>query len=577
MTSVFEDQNKILIFFRAFYQLVFFSLFDKPSRERLIRRFSENGSIDLFVIMLVQFFRLRDVDSLRHSQILRSLFPRPLAYLDLYLTLSGEAIDANKMRTQIHALLRMRKLYFHKWHRESRLQLIFRKCRHIPEAAELVARIRKETKLYASSSDNEVASVLIFGDKSIPTFLNHEKNTLVAFLDIKRLWENTPTFFEDQKSGKYTFYDPVIALNSRLPRPHALAFPSVKCWRIKDCSLIGGYQVVQNKKLVFYEPAGDISIGYVAGIWEYVYPIEATRDQAFVEFRWKKQERHKNGFLLSGRCTRNYFHWLIEYVSKIQVYIKNREHFLKEGVPIVIDSKMPVQHEQALNIILQKYDLENVPILRLNAADQLTSFENLYVSSPPTFHPDETEIEFWKGGALNTDYLTFLRNAVLGEDETTRGNKNGKRIYLSRQNFMSRRLVNEYAVQNIFRQFGFEIVHPEKLSFTEQLNVFRDASIVAGPVGAAFANIIFCKPGTTIINLVSEPIKEYCMFSNLAKFAGCEYVYITGSPVQKREEFPSKQEWMFSPFSISPEILQKSLSSVLGAQISSDISQTGMA
>ena len=48
---------------------------------------------------------------------------------------------------------------------------------------------------------------------------------------------------------------------------------------------------------------------------------------------------------------------------------------------------------------------------------------------------------------------------------------------------------------------GFELVATELLSFKEQVRLFSEADIIVGPSGAAFANIIFCQPGTKVIPL----------------------------------------------------------------------------
>ena len=63
---------------------------------------------------------------------------------------------------------------------------------------------------------------------------------------------------------------------------------------------------------------------------------------------------------------------------------------------------------------------------------------------------------------------------------------------------------NFMVITNFFKKRGFTIYNPEKLSIEEQIYLFNEASIVAGAHGAAFTNIIFCKPKTKIIEIIPE-------------------------------------------------------------------------
>lgn len=61
-------------------------------------------------------------------------------------------------------------------------------------------------------------------------------------------------------------------------------------------------------------------------------------------------------------------------------------------------------------------------------------------------------------------------------------NKTGpSRIYVSRTKLKGlRNLVNELEIEDLFKRKGFQIIYPETMSFYEQINVFSEASIVAG-------------------------------------------------------------------------------------------------
>jgi hypothetical protein len=80
-----------------------------------------------------------------------------------------------------------------------------------------------------------------------------------------------------------------------------------------------------------------------------------------------------------------------------------------------------------------------------------------------------------------------------------------ERIYLSRRKLSLRQLTrviaNEVLVEKLFRQAGFAVIYPEELSFKDQLALYANARVVAGPSGSALHNSLFMRPGTQLVEL----------------------------------------------------------------------------
>ncbi len=72
-----------------------------------------------------------------------------------------------------------------------------------------------------------------------------------------------------------------------------------------------------------------------------------------------------------------------------------------------------------------------------------------------------------------------------------------KRIYFSRRRFTgkSRLIVNEAGTEEVFRERGFAIVHPETLTFAEQVSIAAGANIIAGIDGSALHLCSFMRAG----------------------------------------------------------------------------------
>jgi hypothetical protein len=72
-------------------------------------------------------------------------------------------------------------------------------------------------------------------------------------------------------------------------------------------------------------------------------------------------------------------------------------------------------------------------------------------------------------------------------------------VYISRKG--RRQLTNENELRGILEELGFNFIEDKPRSITEQMTIFNNAEIIIGPHGAAFANLLWCKPGTQLIEL----------------------------------------------------------------------------
>ena len=96
----------------------------------------------------------------------------------------------------------------------------------------------------------------------------------------------------------------------------------------------------------------------------------------------------------------------------------------------------------------------------------------------------------------------------------------GRNIYVSRlsQSGSSRAMLNEAELIKRLKAMGFQIVNPEELSVREQIRVFSSASMVVGPSGSGMFNVVFCHPGTKVIDIESEP---HWIHAHLCLFSSC--------------------------------------------------------
>ena len=60
----------------------------------------------------------------------------------------------------------------------------------------------------------------------------------------------------------------------------------------------------------------------------------------------------------------------------------------------------------------------------------------------------------------------------------------------------------------IFAAAGFLVVDVDGMTFGQQVALFKDAEIVAGCMGAAMTNTVFCNEGATVLHLAPEEWME---------------------------------------------------------------------
>jgi len=95
-------------------------------------------------------------------------------------------------------------------------------------------------------------------------------------------------------------------------------------------------------------------------------------------------------------------------------------------------------------------------------------------------------------------------------------------------------LFNEEEVAKLFKQFGYEIICPETMSFSEQLDLFAEVHCFAGVTGAAFTNMLYLPENAKVICIVPKT-NNYYLYSTLARNIGLMCVFLDAIKLEKRK------------------------------------------
>jgi capsular polysaccharide biosynthesis protein len=116
-------------------------------------------------------------------------------------------------------------------------------------------------------------------------------------------------------------------------------------------------------------------------------------------------------------------------------------------------------------------------------------------------------------GLIEAFAAPLMKNTTVCGDE---------RLYLTRRHAGRRRVANDGELESLLATRGFKAVAPERLSWRDQLALFAGAREIVAPHGAGLANLVFCRPGTRVLELFHPGYQNPC-YERLARLKALEY------------------------------------------------------
>jgi len=195
----------------------------------------------------------------------------------------------------------------------------------------------------------------------------------------------------------------------------------------------------------------------------------------------------------STAASHNYYHWLIEAFPRIG---------LLEQAGICPDFYFASYSTGYQRNTLERLALPVAKIIPPGINTGVMASRLLVPSLTFKSVPNSRHGEDYLGG-LYPFGSEWLRAKFLAPKQEEGALPRGKKgLYVSRNGMPERSVANEGELLEFLRPRGFEAHRLDGMTIAEQADLFSQASIVIAPHGAALANIVFCDPGTTIIDLM---------------------------------------------------------------------------
>ena len=226
--------------------------------------------------------------------------------------------------------------------------------------------------------------------------------------------------------------------------------------------------------------------------------------------------RKLNGSLLSlltgGGGNDSYWHWLFDVLPRLclcskAVSLGEIDYFL-------------------LPNLLKKFQNETLDYLNIPKNKRLSSEKFRHIKTNELIVTDHPVVVTGNASVDNNNQPNWiagwLRNNFVNPNIVTE-EKEKKRIYIDRGGKIDqttpRKIANEEEVKEALLKNNFIPAKLHELSFREQVNLFYNTKCVVGLHGAGFANLVFCKFGTKVIELRSptsgDSIKNISKKNNL--------------------------------------------------------------
>ena len=211
--------------------------------------------------------------------------------------------------------------------------------------------------------------------------------------------------------------------------------------------------------------------------------------------RFKKYFKGLVVSLIQGASgNNNYFHWMFDILPRL--YLISKVIRLADVDFFYIPDAKPYQL-----YTLSKFKIFKNRIINSKNYRHITA-DKIYATSHPWYHKGYILKEAKK---LQPWILNWVsKNFIIHKKKFKCANK----IFIDRSEsiFNHCQFINNDQIIKFLKDKDFSIIQPGKLSVAKQIYLFNNAKVIIGAHGAAFANLVFCKPGTKIIEVM--PIKH---------------------------------------------------------------------
>lgn len=244
---------------------------------------------------------------------------------------------------------------------------------------------------------------------------------------------------------------------------------------------------------------------------------------------------YEEGINLCGIAATNYYHFTVEILSRMYYVEKTN---ISPDVPILLDASvkkcptlLDLLHYITKREVIWVEDGEEVFIKKIIHPSMNTWLP---------FNVKHKRQFFISDNAIAESGVEYLRKCTASIQRNPKWV--GKKIFISRKNSEIKRIINEDKLGELFEEAGYVTVAPEKLSFVEQVQLFKSAGTIVGASGAALTNLVYAEKSTVVGCIIPEEY-TFCVYATIAKYVGCNMLFYNAE-ITKNTRFMSADQMM---------------------------------
>jgi capsular polysaccharide biosynthesis protein len=283
---------------------------------------------------------------------------------------------------------------------------------------------------------------------------------------------------------------------------------------------------------------------FIAGIWPFSYRDKKNLGIQQLLAPSQTSVDLSEAIFLIGRCDENWYHFLLDTAPRLLFFENIPAH-----VPILIRSDLPSTTKEFLRKLTSRNVIEVMP-------EETFKVSKLYVCPGRSTVFDSTPPNGLSWVEFSPLVLNLFRRKVLDSLGVSSDSHKQSRITFER-NSATRNNLNPSSTKRVLQDFTFQTLSLNVKFFQEQVQVFHNANFVVAPGGAVLANIIFMKPGTKVLVLISWRNRKLKLWKDLSESFNLKYMEVKGFPTYWGFNYLQR---MHSNYYISPRKLRRILS-----------------
>jgi capsular polysaccharide biosynthesis protein len=223
----------------------------------------------------------------------------------------------------------------------------------------------------------------------------------------------------------------------------------------------------------------------------------------------RRREIDREALWITDYWSTGYFHWLTDVLTRLFA-VRDR---VRELLLVLPGKYEACEHVQSS---LRAFGVTDIDFVGPNEVVECRSLVMPSHTAP--------------SGHFNEEAIRGVRDVLLTAFGDANAAGSEVKLYISRAKAARRRIVNEDDVTSVLREFGFETIYAEELSFEQQVQIFSRARYIVSNHGAGLTNMLFMQGGGSVLELRHHTDCINNCYFTMSSALDLDYFYQTCAP-----------------------------------------------